>query len=154
MVQTCTSLPKTHLPFVIDYFDGNWEITAEEGAGMILALQQRDRVRLQMVVPNSQKLIMAMDEEHPVLDHLVIVPSMEDKSTALILSDTLQPPHHRFMGLSNILTSNAAGKRSSQLQDVLRHMKDMHKPHSCVFLLRFQMETSSPVWDSPSEGAF
>ena len=61
----------------------------------------RDRVRLQMVVPNSQKLIMAMDEEHPVLDHLVIVPSMEDKSTALILSDTLQPPHHRFMGLSN-----------------------------------------------------
>ena len=94
MVQTRTSLPKTHLPLVIDYFDGDWEITAEEGAGIILALQQRDRVRLQIVVPNSQKLIMAMDEEYPVLDHLVIAPSMEDKCTALILSDTLQAPHH------------------------------------------------------------
>ena len=91
----------THLPLVIDHFDGDWEITAEEGAGIILALQQRNRVRIQMVVPNSQKLIMAMDEECPVLDHLAIVPLMEDKSTALILSDTLQPPHLRFMGLSN-----------------------------------------------------
>lgn len=59
-----------------------------------------DRVRLQMAVPNSQKLIMAMDEEYPVLDHLVSVTSMEDKSTALILSDTLKAPHHHLHHLA------------------------------------------------------
>ena len=33
------------LPLIVDYLDPNHDITPEEEEGMILALQQRDRVR-------------------------------------------------------------------------------------------------------------
>ena len=91
-----------HLPLVIDYSDKIWDITAEEEKGTILALEQRDRVRrvrLQMAVPNMQKLIMAIDEEFPALENLIIVPSAEDKSTALRLPETFQAPHLRHLAL-------------------------------------------------------
>ena len=86
------------LPLVIDYNEG---FSVEE-EGIILALEQRDRVRrirLQVPVPNMQRLIMAIDEEYPVLEHLIMVPSTEDKSTALVLPETLQAPHLRHLSL-------------------------------------------------------
>ena len=82
-------------PLVIDYLGEDRDITAEE-EGIILALGKRDRVRrvrLQMPVPNLQKIIMAIDEEYPVLEYLTILPSTEDDSAALMFPQTLQAPH-------------------------------------------------------------
>ena len=89
-------------PLVIDYSSEGFSVEEEEEEGTILALEQRDRVRrvrLQVPVPNMQKLIMAVDEEYPVLEHLTMVPSTEDKSTALVLPETLQAPHLRHLSL-------------------------------------------------------
>ena len=88
------------LPLVIEFFHTGWDISAEEEERIILALQQRDRVyrvRIWMPVPNLQKVILAMDEEYPALDYLILGPSTQDYSTALILPETLQAPHLRHL---------------------------------------------------------
>ena len=56
------------LPLVIDYDDKDRYIAVEEEERRILALRQRDRVhrvRLGMLVPIMEKLIMAIDEGYP-----------------------------------------------------------------------------------------
>ena len=88
------------LPLVIDYFHRDRDITEDEGA--ILALKHRDRVRhvrLFIPVTSLQKLIAAMDEEYPILEYLIIWPPSEDRSTVLILPETLQAPHLRHLTL-------------------------------------------------------
>ena len=88
------------LPLVIDYSDGDRDITGDEGA--FLALKHRDRVhriRLQTPVTGLQKLIAAMDEEYPFLEYLIIGPPDEDTRTVLILPETLQAPHLRHLTL-------------------------------------------------------
>ena len=93
------------LPLVIDYFDGDRDISGEDEEGIILALEQRDRVRrirIQMPVssgPNVQRLFMAINEEYPLLDYLIMLPSTKDNSTALTLPETLQAPHLRHLAL-------------------------------------------------------
>jgi hypothetical protein len=86
------------LPLVIDYDKDVWDITAKGEQGIILALEQCDRVRrvrLWMPGRNIQKLIMAIDEEYPMLGYLFIVPSIRDRSTALMLPEMFQAPHLR-----------------------------------------------------------
>jgi hypothetical protein len=83
------------LPLVID-FETARVITTEDEGEIILALGQRDRVRrirLGLPVPSLQKVIVAIDEEYPVLEYLVIMPSTEDQNSALTLSETFQAPH-------------------------------------------------------------
>jgi hypothetical protein len=90
-------------PLVIDYLGGDQDIAAEED-GIILALEQRDRVRrirLNTPVPQLQKIIMAIDGEYPMLEYLII-PATEVKSTALILPGTFQAPHLRHLALRDI----------------------------------------------------
>ena len=89
------------LPLVIDYFTikEHPDITAEDEEGAIVALRQRDRVRrvrFEMPATNLQKLVMTIDEEYPILEHLVILDRTIDNSTILIFPDTLQAPrlHH------------------------------------------------------------
>jgi hypothetical protein len=89
------------LPLTVDYrsHDG---ITAEDEEGISLALEQRHRVRhLRLVFPlqKLQKLIMAIDEEFPILEYLIMGSPLED-NTALILPETLQAPnlHHLALG--------------------------------------------------------
>jgi hypothetical protein len=91
-------------PLVIEYTDtgGNQELIAKDEDGIILALEQRDRVRrvrLQMSVPNLQKLIMAFDEEYPVLEYLIFGPLINNSNMALMLPETLQAPHLRHLAL-------------------------------------------------------
>ena len=84
------------LPLVIDFFDQDWVITADDEEEIILALEKRDRVRrvrLGMPVPSLQKLIMTIDEEYPVLEYLIVLPRPEDTSTAWMLPEALQAPH-------------------------------------------------------------
>ena len=84
------------LPLVIDYsFNEDCDITAEGEEGVILALNQYDRVRrvrLGMSPTSLQKFIVAMDDEYPILEHLIIAHRAEDKSTILIFPETLQAP--------------------------------------------------------------
>jgi hypothetical protein len=45
------SLP---LPLIIDYVCGDFDVSEEDEEGLLLALKQCDRVRLQMAVPNQE----------------------------------------------------------------------------------------------------
>jgi hypothetical protein len=88
------------LPLVIDY--NKTDITAEDEEAIILALEQRDRVRrirFGILVLKLQKLIMAIDGEYPILEYLILVDRPEDKSTVLILPETLQTPHLRHLAI-------------------------------------------------------
>ena len=89
------------LPLVIDYSDEYRDLTAEDGKGAILALKQHDRVRgIRLCVPTTtlQGLIMAMDEEYPILEYLIIERQYGDCSI-LEFSKTLQTPHLRLLSL-------------------------------------------------------
>jgi hypothetical protein len=86
------------LPLVIDCY--GHDITAEDEEAIILALEQRDRVRrirFRIPVLNLQKLIMAIDEEYPILEYLILEVPRGDESTVLILPETLQTPHLRHL---------------------------------------------------------
>ena len=81
------------LPLVIDYT--RTDITAEDEEAILLALSNRDRVRrIRLYIPvlKLQKLITAIDGEYPILENLILVDPPEDKSTVLILPETLQAP--------------------------------------------------------------
>jgi hypothetical protein len=57
------------LPLVIDYEDR--DITAKDEEAIILALEQRDRVRrIRFYIPvlQLQRLIIAIDGEYPILE--------------------------------------------------------------------------------------
>jgi hypothetical protein len=89
------------LPRVIDYYQFH-NITAEDEDGIILALKQRDRVRLylpQRPVMSLQKLIVAIDEEYPILEYLVIELPVGDDSTILRIPETFQAPHLHHLAL-------------------------------------------------------
>ena len=88
------------LPLVIDYFGDRF--TAEDEEGIFLALAQRDRVRrIRFLMPflKLQNLIIAIDEEYPILEYLILADRSEEKSTVLILPETLQTPHLRHVGI-------------------------------------------------------
>ena len=86
------------LPLVIDYFAENGVITTEE-EGIIIALEQRDRVRRIRLFPNPQKLVMAIDGEYPVLEYLIITADDNSTGTALMLPEAFQAPHLRHLTL-------------------------------------------------------
>ena len=90
------SPPGPPLPLAIDYF--GHDITAKDEEAIILALAQRDRVRrirFKIPVLKLQKLVMAIDEEYPILEYLILVVPPEDKNTVLNLPETLRIPHLR-----------------------------------------------------------
>ena len=87
------------LPLTVDYASEDG-ITAEDEEGILLALEQRHRVRhlrLCFPVQNLQKLAMAINDEFPILEYLIVAPLKND-STVLVLPGTLQAPNlHRLM---------------------------------------------------------
>jgi hypothetical protein len=98
------------LPLIIDHLDQNHDITAEEEEGIILALQHRDRVRrIRLLNPIAifRKLIIALDGEFPILEHLTIhqqryhLPVIINHNTNLKFPETFQAPHLRQLLLMN-----------------------------------------------------
>ena len=88
------------LPLVIDYVNGNNDITAEEEEGAILALKHYNRVRrvrLFMSATSLQKLIVAMDGEYPILEYLIISGPFQDESSICQIPETLQAPNLRHL---------------------------------------------------------
>jgi hypothetical protein len=93
-------------PLTIEYLDIDGittsALSAEDEHGILLALEQRHRVRhlrLFLPVQNLQKLVMAIDEEFPILEYLSVGPP-PTVSSALMLPETLQAPnlHHLILG--------------------------------------------------------
>ena len=89
------------LPLAIDYYSN--DITAEDEESIMLALEQRDRVRrirFDMSDLKPQKLNMTMDGEYPILEYLILASLPEEKSTVLTLPETLQTPHLRHLTIN------------------------------------------------------
>ena len=91
------------LPLVIDYYYETSGMSTEDEEGLILALEQRERVRrirLRIYMPNLRRLIMAISEEYPILEHLIIVSPDRPPVTGLALPETLRAPHLHHLMLS------------------------------------------------------
>jgi hypothetical protein len=89
------------LPLIIDYDEEDDDITTEDEEGIIFSLEQRERVRrirLRLRVETLQELIVAINEEYPILEYLILE-SPEHGDTILILPETLQAPHLRHLQL-------------------------------------------------------
>ncbi|KAH9961757.1 hypothetical protein BC827DRAFT_1201694 [Russula dissimulans] len=96
------------LPLLIDYLDEYYQEPAnyEDEAGILIVLQQRDRVRrIRLGVSASylKRFISAIDEEFPMLEYLWIMPmDMDDWNTnEWILPTTFQAPRLRHLILSD-----------------------------------------------------
>ena len=101
------------LPIVVNYFDKDHDITAEDEAGVILALQHRDRVRRIRLRKLVRKLIGTFNGEFPVLEYLLIeyqpypVHTLESEDVSQItmsLPETFRAPHLRHLVLMNLVT--------------------------------------------------
>ena len=101
------------LPLIVDHIDKEYDVlTAEDEEGIILALQHRDRVRrirIRKSVSILQRLVIALDGEFPVLEHL----SIDDRPflrpyinyiTNLNFPETFRAPHLRDLVLDNFVT--------------------------------------------------
>ncbi|SRR6266851_4104448 len=91
------------LPLIISYTDNIRDITTEDDEGIMLAFQLRHRIRgIRVVIPfiKLQKLIVALDEEFPILEYLIIIPQTGQNS-GLTLPNTFQAPRLRHLMLSN-----------------------------------------------------
>ncbi len=89
------------LPLTVDYSDEDG-ITAEDEDAIMLALEQRDRVRhLRLFFPfwKLRNFVMAIDGEFPILQYLIVISQMEG-SSALMLRETLQAPHLKHLMLT------------------------------------------------------
>jgi hypothetical protein len=90
------------LPLTVDYRSSD-AMTAEDEEGILLALEQRHRVRhlrLDIPVQDLQKLVTAIDEEFPILEYLIVYPFPKN-DTPLMLPETLQAPHLRHLMLGS-----------------------------------------------------
>ena len=89
------------LPLTVDYLGSGDSITTEDEEGILLTLEQRHRVRhlrLFLPVQKLRTLVMAIDEEFPIMEYLIVWSWTMD-STALKLPETLQAPHLRHLTL-------------------------------------------------------
>ena len=97
------------VPLVIDHFDKYPDLTVEDEEGIILALRHRDRVRrIRFVkpIPILQKLIVALDGDFPVLEHLFIQDRLYHERTIKYdtnfnFPETFRAPHLRHLVLTN-----------------------------------------------------
>ena len=100
------------LPLTVDYRSED-DITAKDEEGILLALEQRHRVRhIRLLLPvlNPQKLVMAIDEEFPILEYLILETLLEEGTVVLqeilleegtvVLPETLQAPQLRHLALA------------------------------------------------------
>jgi len=91
------------LPLIVDHVYHSNFFTTGDGEGIMLALRHHDRVRrirLLMPVPNLQKVIVALDDEFPMLEWLSIRPPAKQKR-GLVLPKSFRAPHLRHLKLSS-----------------------------------------------------
>ena len=97
------------LPLIIDHLDPYDTVTTKDEQGIVLALRQRHRlrrIRLIKAVPALQKLIMVLDGEYPILEHLYITDQkylrpMTNCKTELNFPESFRAPQIRHLVLMN-----------------------------------------------------
>ena len=137
------------LPLAIDYRFRYFPVMAEDEKGITLALEQHHRVhrvRLQMPITTLPKFIIAMDDEYPILEYLIIDLRIDDISldTFLVLPEALQAPHLRHLTLvgfalpigSRLLTT----ARLMTLCLVMTHPSTYFHPHTLLQWLSLMPE--------------
>ena len=134
----------------MDYFHPDRN-TAEDDEGIMLALEQHDRVRRVRLWTSAwklQKFIMAINEEYPLLEYLIIQPSDMYKITTLMLPETLQAPrlHHLMLSrfalpIGSRLLTNAASIVTLCL--FMDHPSSYLQPNTLLLWISFmpQLET-------------
>jgi hypothetical protein len=137
------------LPLTLDY-RRKGGITAEDEEGILLALEQRHRIRhLRLISPiqNLRKLVMAINEEFPILEYLIIGPEILE-NTALMLPETLQAPnlHHLMLaGFTCPIRSRLHPTAASlvTLLLIIDHQSAYFQPNVLLQLISFipQLET-------------
>ena len=151
------------LPLVVDYsLREDSDITTEDEEGAILALKQYNRVRhVRLIMPATslQKFIVAMDDEYPILQYLIIWNPAEgnlDQIPALIFPETLQAPHlcHLLefgfaLPIGSRLLMNAVGLVTLGL--FMDHPSTYFQPDTLLHWLSFmpQLETLLISFDFP-----
>jgi hypothetical protein len=98
------------LPLIIDHFNIDYEIAAEDEEGITLALQHRDRarsIRLRGDESTLQKFINSFDGEFPILEYLLIVPLWKallapwSLGQSMNFPETFRAPHLRHLSLTS-----------------------------------------------------
>jgi hypothetical protein len=108
------------LPLVINYFDEDHNIPAEDEEGLFLALKQPNLIRcicVALSLQDLQKLVMAIGHELPILEYLVMATRDLEGDATLIFPETIQAPHLRHLVVlgivppigSRLLTTAAVG---------------------------------------------
>jgi len=146
------------LPLIIDYVKKGQDLTAEDEGDIVLALQHRDRVRrirLWMLLPNLQRLLVAMDEEFPMLEYLYVAP-LAKHDLGLALPRTFQAPHLRHLVLRNFTFARASPLLTTATGLVTLALQRIHpSSYLCpnVLLQRLslmpQLETLGIIFHSP-----
>jgi hypothetical protein len=93
------------LPLIINCLDANRDASVEDEEAILLALQDRDRVRrigLMMPATKLLKPLIAMDKQFPVLERLFIWPLSND-NMSLMLPTRFQAPHLCMNSLYHIV---------------------------------------------------
>jgi hypothetical protein len=97
------------LPLIIDHLNESHNITTEDQEGILLALRHRDRVRrIRLLNPIAilQDLIIALDGEFPILEHLTIYQQLHftltiENNANLEFPETFRAPNLRHLLLEN-----------------------------------------------------
>ena len=117
------------LPLVVSYFYKNRQLTTKDEEGIILALKQHDRVRrvrLGNACKILEKLIVAMDEECPILEFLHISRPIEDTTTILRFSESFQAPHLRHLLLGSFALPTVSRLLTTAVGLVKLHLDMVH----------------------------
>ncbi|KAI0300013.1 hypothetical protein B0F90DRAFT_570808 [Multifurca ochricompacta] len=96
------------LPLIINYQITSADMAIEDEGGILLALQQRERVRrveLRAPSPSLHKLLTAMGEHFPSLEHLSLLSTTEGDSSLVLPGTFLAPSLHRLILLGVSLST-------------------------------------------------
>ena len=108
------------IPLVIDHRDRN--IAAEDEGGIFFALKQPNRIRRIRVMLSSQKFqkfVMAIDEEFPILEYLVLESRGDGTMT---FPETIRAPHLRHLVLDGVASPIASRLLISAMGLVTLHL--------------------------------
>ena len=139
------------LPLVVEYSEKFPGTSVEDKEGIILALKQRNRVRrvrLHTPITILQKFIVAIENEYPILEYLIIWSWTEDNTTSVMFPETFHAPHLHHLALlgltlpigSRLLTTAV---RLGTLCLVMTHSSIYSNPNTLLQWLSFmpQLET-------------
>jgi hypothetical protein len=118
------------LPIVIDYLTLDNDISAEDEERAIFALKHYNRVRrVRLILPvttSVQKLIVALDDEYPILEYVIVGLPFEDRSSIFQFPETLQAPNLRHLYLEGFTLPTGCRLLTTAVGLVTLHLIMVH----------------------------